>query len=732
MKRIGNRYSIVLVLLYLLVSAITFGQQAPQSGPQEEMIPEEVQQQNWTKTFQEAETAFNSDTPGNSIPIFQNLITEITEQKVKRGLTDPEQLMLLRSLDYLGQAFYGEGQQDQAQIVFLKLIELNPNYQMNEDLVSPKIISFVSKIKNENLGLLTIQSEPTGATVKLDGNSIGTTDMEQYYGLKGDHNLEISKPGFLSQSATITIVPQKTQKLKYKLERSSSVAYFITYPKNVEIYMGGKSLGVTGGTPAERAANAATALNLPASDFSAEFTVPDLQPGVYEIELRKPCWKTEYRKITIDQNDDYLFEPIALVPSNAYLNIEADDPQANIFIDNEYIGIVPKQKLQLCSGTHVIKLKGPHGKFEKEVTLKKDEVLSIQAVLNPSLNFLGLIAETDSLQTDLDKLSAETAKQLSTLKKLNFVDNSTTGDRAGMDQTLRQIVDGINTNTPNKDRKARIQEICARVESDLLIIGYVPRERLQRTLRFYLLSNWSSMADIRTLQVFDNGQWNQFKAELDYEEPLFEKRLGANLMDTSITPGPVIARVSLKTFEESQPLSSGDIVTAVNGKTVQKASDVYQALSQLQSEPQITIAVQKAGVASNIPIKMMNSPMEIRFDNPELLFNRQMVAFQKAINISINPLEKSIAMLNIGLCHMHFGEYEQAYEQLRQIKLERDIGIGQGTVLYRVAQCYRELGYKKEAEESLDEAAQFTQNTLLSDDGPSLISEIKRAQLALQ
>ena len=732
MKRVADRCNIILVLLYLLVSAITFGQQAPPSGPQEEMIPEEAQQQNWTRTFQEAETAFNSDTPGNSIPIFQKLIAEITEQKVKRGLTEPEQMMLWRSLDYLGQAFYGEGQQDQSQIVFLKLIELNPNYQMNEDLVSPKIINFVSKIKNENLGLLTIQSEPTGATVKLDGNTIGTTDIEQYYGLKGDHNLEISKPGFLSQSATITIVPKKTQKLKYQLERSSSVAYFITYPKNVEIIMDGKSLGVTGGNSAERAANAATMLNLPASDFSAEFTIPDLQPGVYEIELRRPCWKTEYRKITIEQNDDYLFEPVALVPSNAYLNVEADDPQANIFIDNEYIGIVPKQKLQLCSGTHVIKLKGPHGKFEKEVTLKKDEVLSIQAVLNPSLNFLGLVAETDILKTDLEKLSAETAKQLSTLKKLNFIDNSTTGDRAGMDQTLRQIVDGINTNTPDKERKARIQEICARVESDLLIIGYVPRERLQRTVRFYLLSNWSSMADIRTLQVFDNGQWDQFKAELDFEEPLFEKRLGANLIDTSITPGPVIARVSLKTSDESQPLSSGDIVTAVNGKTVQKASDVYQALSQLQSEPQITIAVQKAGVDSNIPIKMMDSPMEIRFDNPDLLFNRQMVAFQKAINISVNKLEKSIAMLNIGLCHMHFGEYEQAYEQLRQIQLEREVGIGQGTVLYRIAQCYRELGYKKEAEESLNEAAQFSKNTLLADDGPSLIREIKRAQLALE
>jgi hypothetical protein len=42
------------------------------------------------------------------------------------------------------------------------------------------------------------------------------------------------------------------------------------------------------------------------------------------------------------------------------------------------------------------------------------------------------------------------------------------------------------------------------------------------------------------------------------------------------------------------------------------------------------------------------------------------------------------------------------------------------------------MDYKKEAEESLNEASQFTKNTLLSDDGPTLIREIKRAQIALK
>src|SRR5262249_43369092 len=149
------------------------------------------------------------------------------------------------------------------------------------------------------------------------------------------HDLEISKPGFVTHKETISITPGRTQKVTVTLERTSSVGYFITYPKGVEVYLGSKLLGVTAGTPNDRAQRAATTYNLNASEFSGEFAVPDLAPGTYDLEFRKACWETQKRRITIDKNDDYLFEPIILATSFAYLNITADDPQATILLDNE-------------------------------------------------------------------------------------------------------------------------------------------------------------------------------------------------------------------------------------------------------------------------------------------------------------------------------------------------------------------------------------------------------------
>jgi tetratricopeptide (TPR) repeat protein len=737
-------FSIVLLMLILglWLTASAEKQEPPQSQPtqtqpiqeepsqpQEEMLPEEAQQQQWTKTFQEAEALFNSADQATSIPVFQDLITQITEQKIKRGLSDPEQLILWKSLDYLGEAFYNDGQLDQSQIVFLKLIELNPNYKLNEDLVSTKIVDFVQKLKIRNLGTLSITSDPPGATIKLDGAPAGTTDLS-LYSLKGDHDIEVTKPGFVSQRQAVSVIPQKTEKIHFKLERVSSVAYFITYPKGVELFQSGKRLGVTGGDATERSATAAAQMNLPSQEFSGEFSLTDLQVGEYEIEFRKPCWETQHRKITIDRNDDYYFEPVVLSPSYSYLNITSNDEKANIFVDDEYIGIVPKPNLKICSGKHVVKLKGPSGKYEKQIEIRKDESIAIQARLNPSLTFLGLLSEPDILKSDLQQIEAEIIRNLSNLQHLNFVDYSDRPDKTATDEKLRAIVDGINTNKPDKDRRAALQELCTKVESDLLLVGFVPKEKLQRSVKLYLLSNWSSMADIRAIQAFSPADWSTLTAQLEYEEPLFQKRIGVQWIDTGVTPGPVISQVLMKTDEGSQVLLPADILLTIQGKSLKNSAEVRNVMKGAQSLDRINLTVERAGVPTNLSVQLLNSPMEIELSNPSLLFNRQLTGFKKAFNLSTNPLERNIALLNIGLCHMHFGEFDVAFEQLRQVQLNRMTGIGPGTLQYRIAQCYGELGYRQEAAEALNEAARFPQNTLFSDDGPAVGKEAKRALAA--
>ena len=711
---------LILLAIVAATGKILAQETAPQTGPTEELIPEEAQQQKWTQAFQAAEKVFNSETQNDSIALFQNLIADITAEKVKRSLSDAEKLMLVRSLDYLGQAFFLEDQASQAREVFLKLIELEPNYKMNEDLVSPKIIDFVEKIKAENLGILSVTSDPAGATIKIDGNPAGTTNVASLYCLKGEHDIEVGKSGFFPKKDTISVAPGKTQRLNYKLDRSSSVAYFVTYPKGIELVMNGKSLGVTGGEPSDRAQRVATEQNLQVADFSGEFPVADLQPGSYEIQFRKPCWETQARKINIDQNNDFYFEPIVFVPSHATLNVTADDPKANIFIDNDYVGIAPKTQLQVCSGKHVLKIKGAQGKYQKELDLKKDQALTIDAKLNPAMAFLGVM---NAGAADKDA-NAEVIRQLSSLQTLNLQDSSNL--EASTSEKVQQLLQSLKNLEPDKSRKAQIQELSGKMEADLLLIG---QEKTAGTIDFYLLSGWSSVPDVRTIHSGSADEWKKFNEDLNLEHPLFEKRMGINLIDTSVNQGPVIARVSLKTTDEAQPLTAGDILVAVNNNPVQNAAQAMAAAENLQQVPQITLSVMRSGSKIDVPVKMINGPVEISFEDSRLLYNRQLATFKKVFSLSINPLEKNIALLNTGLCFMHSGEYEDALDQFRQIEnLNRPVGIGQGTVKFHMAACLDAEGNRTEADSNLTEASHYPQNTLRSDDGLPLTIEVEQTR----
>lgn len=103
----------------------------------------------WGKTFAAAETAFNSRAQYSSVSLFQDLIQKITQEKSKRALSDSELTLLYKSYDYMGQAYYNHGEFAPAYQGYSKLLELNPGYKLNEDLVSPKIVKFVEDIRTQ-------------------------------------------------------------------------------------------------------------------------------------------------------------------------------------------------------------------------------------------------------------------------------------------------------------------------------------------------------------------------------------------------------------------------------------------------------------------------------------------------------------------------------------------------------------------------------------------------------
>ena len=161
--------------------------------------------ESWKKMFQAAESQFNSASQYSCVAPFQDLINKMTSFQENGTFSNEESDLLEKSLDYLGQTFFDNNEPEKAKVAFTRLILQNPNYKLDEDMMSPKIIDFFSQIKKQSLGTLMVTSDPPDAIIKLDGRTIGKTNLEHAFAPKGEHTLEISKSGYQTITKTVQI-----------------------------------------------------------------------------------------------------------------------------------------------------------------------------------------------------------------------------------------------------------------------------------------------------------------------------------------------------------------------------------------------------------------------------------------------------------------------------------------------------------------------------------------------
>jgi hypothetical protein len=173
--------------------------------------------------FKEAENIFNSARQNSSIPLFQSLISIMESEARQRQLDKNECRILTTSYDYLAQAQFNNNEQADAEQSLLKLIEWNADYQMNEELVSKKIIDLFDTIKRDNLAMLTVLTTPEGAAVSLDGRIIGTTNFENQSVVKGKHKLEVRLEGYQPVSKEIEIAPGEMREITIQLGKALSM-----------------------------------------------------------------------------------------------------------------------------------------------------------------------------------------------------------------------------------------------------------------------------------------------------------------------------------------------------------------------------------------------------------------------------------------------------------------------------------------------------------------------------
>ena len=219
-------------------------------------------------------------------------------------------------------------------------------------------------------GELTVKTNPTGAEVRIDGQSRGATPFELDELPSGNYHLTLTKDLFQTIDLDIVIEDGKNLELNLELEARSGILYITGKPNGAEIQANEKKIG-----------------NLPLKDYR-------IAEGMVELTANAKDYhsQTEFMNIQRDQNYEHVFN---LERHSGKLIVITEPPDANVYLDGEGKGKTPSILDGIPIGSHTLKI--DHPSF-----LPQSETFTL--TLNEKKEFrLKLMTYEGSIQQDIDK-----------------------------------------------------------------------------------------------------------------------------------------------------------------------------------------------------------------------------------------------------------------------------------------------------------------------------------------
>jgi tetratricopeptide (TPR) repeat protein len=706
--------------LALLLALAPGALRAQESSPSPaETSPKEVQAAQ--DLLAQATAEFEGAQQSRSIAMLEEVISRLEGLRRQGTLPTRGKDMLVQAHELLGRAYFNIGLQEKASDSFRALVQIQPSYLMSKEKVSPKIVDFFNAVKKALVGYLAVSSNPPGARVSLNGEFLSLTDFFPVEVLAGDYTVEITREGYRTETRSVSIAPKATVPLQVDLARTSASLFVMTEPPGVEVWIDGVLKGTTGGTLAPDFFDAARAKGLDPQKTSARTEIANLSLGSHTLELRRKCHESARSTVDLSEPKDYDSEPTLLEESLANLSLKSDPPGGKIFIDNEGMGLTPRDLTGICSGKHHVEVKHTSGKFIQDIVLQKNESLALNCPIRPSLAFLGVVADSASGERVVPDAQEKLVQNLSKLQSLNFVvAPAETVDRAlELEKLTRKSLLPASGTDPDVLRKVT-ERLAQTLEVQGFLVAELPDERLQRNAVLYLLAAGNVQPDRWEVTFSESASYARFMAVVDQKVPDTRPWTGLIPVDTLLREGANVLRIVPGSPGEKAGIQAGDVILSVDGRPVKKTLDFRKEVDLSKPAERLVLGVGAPAGQKNVELLPGETPQEIPLNDPALLYNKVMMELRQEVEGYPGTEPAAFARLNLALCAMHFGDYAAAHDHLMKAKTElpQRPGLSQGTALYYLGLSLEKLGYRKEATEAYKAAAGYKDATLFNNDGP--------------
>ena len=208
----------LLVLALALAASPVPAQEAAPAGALSEAVQKELGAVQ--DLLARATAEFEGPQQSRSIVQFDEIVTRLEVLHRQGTLPTRGREILSTAYELRGRAYYNIGLQEKAADSFRSLIQLNPQYAVSKERVSPKVVDYFNSVKKALVGYLAVSSSPAGAKVSLNGEFLSLTDFFPLDVLAGEYTVEIAREGYRTETRTISIAPKATETLQVELTRT--------------------------------------------------------------------------------------------------------------------------------------------------------------------------------------------------------------------------------------------------------------------------------------------------------------------------------------------------------------------------------------------------------------------------------------------------------------------------------------------------------------------------------